>query len=52
MQCPHCGDPKGIIWTECGPEPCCDEIITEGPRSAEQEQRDADDRNSLLGSVL
>ncbi len=28
MQCPHCDDPKGIIWIDGVPEPCCDEIIT------------------------
>ncbi len=30
MQCPHCDDPKGIIWIDGVPEPCCDEIITAG----------------------
>ncbi|KKL98879.1 hypothetical protein LCGC14_1820050 [marine sediment metagenome] len=30
MQCPHCDDPKGIIWIDDVPEPCCDEIITAG----------------------
>jgi hypothetical protein len=30
MRCPHCNDPKGIIWIDGVPEPCCDEIITSG----------------------
>ncbi len=56
MRCPHCDDPKGIIWIDGVPEPCCDKILTAGARrdvvNDDDEQRDADDRNALLGSVL
>lgn len=54
MRCPHCNDPKGIIWIDGVPEPCCDKIITAGTRNVvdDDEQLAADDRNALLGSVL
>ncbi len=31
MKCPYCDDPKGIIYVDGVPEPCCDDIITNGP---------------------
>ena len=32
-KCPYCNDPRGIIYVDGIPEPCCDDIVANGGQS-------------------